>query len=239
MNEVIDAGLNVRETHDVADVIENADVLYVTRVQKERFNDLAQYEEVKNHYEITPRTDGQGQREDGGHAPPAARRRDPLQRWTKTPAPLTSARCRTACTSAWLCWRPCWAGRKKARLQLPGSFKLPGSCGLQIPHKLIRFVYQDGLGLKNGPVGQFVAHDDDFVAGVDEMRRRAVHANDAGIALAFDDVSFQTRAVGIVYHLHFFARPEAGLFQQGFVNGNAAHVIEVGLGDGGFVNFGV
>ncbi len=53
MNEVKDAGLNVRETHDVADVIENADVLYVTRVQKERFSDLAQYEEVKGHYEIT------------------------------------------------------------------------------------------------------------------------------------------------------------------------------------------
>lgn len=54
MNQVIDAGLNVRETHDVADVIKNADVLYVTRVQKERFTDLAQYEEVKDHYEITP-----------------------------------------------------------------------------------------------------------------------------------------------------------------------------------------
>ncbi len=53
MNEVKDAGLNVRETHDVADVIENADVLYVTRVQKERFTDMAQYEEVKGHYEIT------------------------------------------------------------------------------------------------------------------------------------------------------------------------------------------
>lgn len=54
MNEIIDAGLEVRETHDVADVIENTDVLYVTRVQKERFADLAQYEETKNHYEITP-----------------------------------------------------------------------------------------------------------------------------------------------------------------------------------------
>ena len=54
MNRVIDSGMPVRETHDVADVIENADVLYVTRVQKERFTDLAQYEEVKNFYEITP-----------------------------------------------------------------------------------------------------------------------------------------------------------------------------------------
>jgi len=38
----------------VADVIENADVLYVTRVQKERFSDLAQYDEVKDQYVITP-----------------------------------------------------------------------------------------------------------------------------------------------------------------------------------------
>ena len=54
MNEVRDAGVNARETHDVADVIENADVLYVTRVQKERFSDLAQYDEVKDHYVISP-----------------------------------------------------------------------------------------------------------------------------------------------------------------------------------------
>ena len=53
MNEVIDAGIPVRETHDVADVIENADVLYVTRVQKERFVDMAQYEAVKDQHEIT------------------------------------------------------------------------------------------------------------------------------------------------------------------------------------------
>jgi carbamoyl-phosphate synthase/aspartate carbamoyltransferase/dihydroorotase/carbamoyl-phosphate synthase/aspartate carbamoyltransferase len=54
MNEVIDRKLKVRETHDVADVIENADVLYVTRIQKERFSDSELYDEVKNLYEITP-----------------------------------------------------------------------------------------------------------------------------------------------------------------------------------------
>jgi aspartate carbamoyltransferase catalytic subunit len=54
MNTVIDSGIPARETHDVVDVIDNADVLYVTRVQKERFSDLSQYEGVKDHYEITP-----------------------------------------------------------------------------------------------------------------------------------------------------------------------------------------
>lgn len=53
MNLVRDAGLDVREMHDVAEVIEDVDVLYVTRVQKERFSDLGQYEEVKNHYVIS------------------------------------------------------------------------------------------------------------------------------------------------------------------------------------------
>ncbi len=54
MNQLIDRGMEVRETHDVADVIEHADVLYVTRVQKERFSDPAQYEEVRHSYRITP-----------------------------------------------------------------------------------------------------------------------------------------------------------------------------------------
>ncbi len=54
MNQVRDAGKTVRETYSVADVIASADVLYVTRVQKERFTDLAQYEEVKDFYRITP-----------------------------------------------------------------------------------------------------------------------------------------------------------------------------------------
>lgn len=54
MNDVRDAGLEIRETHSVADVIAKADVLYVTRVQKERFSDLSQYEAVKDYYTITP-----------------------------------------------------------------------------------------------------------------------------------------------------------------------------------------
>lgn len=54
MNELIDRGINVRESDDVADVIENADVLYVTRIQKERFSDLKLYEDIKDYFEITP-----------------------------------------------------------------------------------------------------------------------------------------------------------------------------------------
>lgn len=54
MNQLRDQGMDVREGHEVGEVIETADVLYVTRIQKERFTDMAQYEEVKDLYEITP-----------------------------------------------------------------------------------------------------------------------------------------------------------------------------------------
>lgn len=49
-----EAGRPVQECAAVEDVIEDVDVLYVTRVQKERFADLRDYEAVKNCYEITP-----------------------------------------------------------------------------------------------------------------------------------------------------------------------------------------
>jgi aspartate carbamoyltransferase catalytic subunit len=54
MNEVKDSGRPVRETYDVHEVISDVDVLYVTRVQRERFADQAQYDSVKDYYIITP-----------------------------------------------------------------------------------------------------------------------------------------------------------------------------------------
>ena len=54
MNEVKTQGRPVRETYDVHDAIADVDVLYVTRVQRERFADQAQYESVKDYYVITP-----------------------------------------------------------------------------------------------------------------------------------------------------------------------------------------
>lgn len=53
-HDVRTKNIPVRESDDVHDVIETADVLYVTRVQKERFGDLSQYDAVKDSYAITP-----------------------------------------------------------------------------------------------------------------------------------------------------------------------------------------
>ncbi len=45
-----------REVTDLKKVISETDVLYVTRVQKERFENLEEYEKLKNQYVITPAT---------------------------------------------------------------------------------------------------------------------------------------------------------------------------------------
>lgn len=54
LNEVKERGRPVRETYDVRDIISDVDVLYITRVQRERFADQAQYEEVKDFYVVDP-----------------------------------------------------------------------------------------------------------------------------------------------------------------------------------------
>lgn len=45
-------GHRFQQTKDVHEVIGDVDVLYVTRVQKERFTDLAQYDQVKDDYVV-------------------------------------------------------------------------------------------------------------------------------------------------------------------------------------------
>lgn len=49
-----DNNIEVREREVLAELLPGTDVLYVTRVQKERFSDLGSYERVKNQYIITP-----------------------------------------------------------------------------------------------------------------------------------------------------------------------------------------
>jgi aspartate carbamoyltransferase catalytic subunit len=47
-------GTNVRETCDLNEVIRNVDVLYMTRIQRERFPDPVEYKKVARSYRITP-----------------------------------------------------------------------------------------------------------------------------------------------------------------------------------------
>ncbi len=46
-------GIKYEEHHDMQAIMSNIDILYMTRVQKERFSDLMEYERVKNTYVLT------------------------------------------------------------------------------------------------------------------------------------------------------------------------------------------
>lgn len=53
--DVVNAsGHTYEQREDVHDIIGDVDVLYVTRVQKERFTDLAEYDQVKDRYVVDP-----------------------------------------------------------------------------------------------------------------------------------------------------------------------------------------
>ena len=53
INELESRGVEIIETSDLSVVLPELDVLYVTRIQKERFPDLQEYEKVKDAYKIT------------------------------------------------------------------------------------------------------------------------------------------------------------------------------------------
>jgi aspartate carbamoyltransferase len=52
LDEVESKGQKCTELRDVDEVIDQVDVLYVTRVQKERFEDPTQYEDLKDTYVV-------------------------------------------------------------------------------------------------------------------------------------------------------------------------------------------
>lgn len=56
IHEVKENGVEQAEYNKLDEVITKTDVLYVTRVQKERFTDLNEYENVKGAFVITPET---------------------------------------------------------------------------------------------------------------------------------------------------------------------------------------
>ncbi|MEQ9715217.1 MAG: aspartate carbamoyltransferase [Candidatus Asgardarchaeia archaeon] len=54
IHELNEKGVETIETSDLEAVLPELDVLYVTRIQKERFPDIQEYERVKGTYKITP-----------------------------------------------------------------------------------------------------------------------------------------------------------------------------------------
>lgn len=53
IEKMTELGLLVEERQSLSDVVEDVDVIYVTRVQKERIPDVVEYDKVKGSYQVT------------------------------------------------------------------------------------------------------------------------------------------------------------------------------------------
>ncbi len=51
--DLLELGVEVKESHNLEEAVSEAEVLYVTRIQKERFPDPEEYEKVKGAYKVT------------------------------------------------------------------------------------------------------------------------------------------------------------------------------------------
>lgn len=78
--DVVAKGVQIIETEDLVSVIPQVDILIMTRVQKERFANEAEYESVKNIYTLTPEMCAQAQ--------PHMKIMHPLPRLTEIPSSI-------------------------------------------------------------------------------------------------------------------------------------------------------
>lgn len=63
LEDLKESGIRVKELENIADIIGEVDVLYVTRIQKERFPDPSEYEKVRGSYKITLELISNGKRD--------------------------------------------------------------------------------------------------------------------------------------------------------------------------------
>lgn len=87
------------------------------------------------------------------------------------------------------------------------------------------------LGLLKVHVG--IGHDDDDVADLHLAGSSSVEADAATRARAFNNIGVETLAIHIVDDIDTLSGDESGSIHQVLVDGDAAHVVEVGLGDRG------
>lgn len=83
-----------------------------------------------------------------------------------------------------------------------------------------------------------VTENDDLVADADLVSGGAVGADGAAPARSFDDISDEPFAVGYIDHMHLLVLDQPGEVHEILVDGERAHVLDVGLGNPGGMDLG-
>ena len=81
-----------------------------------------------------------------------------------------------------------------------------------------------------------IGHDNDGVTHLYLASCSAIETNATAVAWTCDDVRVETFAIHVVDNMDALACEEVGGIHEVLVNGDTAHIMEVGLRDGGTVN---
>ena len=95
----------------------------------------------------------------------------------------------------------------------------------------------EGLGLLE--IHRGIGDDDDGIAHLDPAGSSSVETDAATAALAADDIGLEAFAVVVVEHLDLLAGNEIGGIHEVLVDGDAAHIVKIGLGDLNTMKFGL
>ena len=123
--EVTDAavarGVTCAQSESLAGSLPAADVLYVTRIQKERFSDPAEYERLAGSYVVDAKLMG-GTKKDMIVLHPLPRVDEIATDFDDDPRAVYSSRWRMACTYGWPC-----SPSSSARISAPGRWRVNGA----------------------------------------------------------------------------------------------------------------
>ena len=76
-----------------------------------------------------------------------------------------------------------------------------------------------------------VGNDDDDVAGLGTTGGGSVEADNARSALTFYDIGYKPFAVIIIHNMYLLVFQQTYRVHQVFIDGDAAHVVQLGLSD--------
>lgn len=131
----------------------------------------------------------------------------------------------------------CYAVTGFKRPQASRPPRRAGNLRHRADHPIIRVDLDDDGGIVGrhlGDIGE--GRDDDEVADLDVMGRRAIGAEDAAAGRRRDSISGQPRAVGDVPDMDFLVGDNVGGQHQRLVDRKAAFVMQVGVGHRATVN---
>ena len=104
-------------------------------------------------------------------------------------------------------------------------------------HDLVFLIQKQPLR-RDGRFRNSPSHDGDAMARMDEMRRSPIDDDLAGATRSSDDVGFEALTARDGGDEHLFSVPQIGTFHQIERDGDAAFIVDVGIGDAGAVELG-